>query len=284
MVPPSSELSDWGGDVTGMCRRITRKVASHSHLSGLRDMDWFGPIGDLERKNIAFHYINHLWRLRKHITPKRRYSSTRVHRVTTQKATLRHIYITYGNSIFRRVCKITKMTVSFVMCVCSHGTTRLPLDGFSWNLIFKYFLRICLESSIFIEIWQEKWVLYMKTYVHLYLAELFIECEMFQTTCRENQNIQFMFNNLFFSSKIVPLWDNVEKCGTARQVKDESKIRPMPIACWITKATDVHSEYLILIAISRLQWSRERASMLRLYINCQSCWFCNWEDAGYCIE
>jgi hypothetical protein len=31
--------------------------------------------------------------------------------------------------------------------------------------------------------------------------------------CRENENTHFMFNNLF--AKTVPLWDNVEKCGTA---------------------------------------------------------------------
>jgi hypothetical protein len=43
--------------------------------------------------------------------------------------------------------KLRKVTVSFVMFVCSSvclsvypdGTTRLPLDGFSLNLIFQFF-------------------------------------------------------------------------------------------------------------------------------------------------
>jgi len=39
--------------------------------------------------------------------------------------------------------KLWKVTISFVMTVCLsvclHRTTRLPLDGFSWNLIFEYF-------------------------------------------------------------------------------------------------------------------------------------------------
>jgi hypothetical protein len=33
-----------------------------------------------------------------------------------------------------------------------HGTTQLPLDKFSWNLIFGYFSKICGECSSFISI------------------------------------------------------------------------------------------------------------------------------------
>jgi hypothetical protein len=43
----------------------------------------------------------------------------------------------------------------------------------------------------------------------------------------------------------------------------------MRFACWITKATDTHSDYVILIAFLWQQWLRERASMLRYtYIAC----------------
>jgi hypothetical protein len=42
----------------------------------------------------------------------------------------------------------------------------------------------------------------------------------------------------------------------------------MHFACWITKATDTHSEYVILIAFTRQQWLHERASMFRLYVRC----------------
>jgi hypothetical protein len=55
----------------------------------------------------------------------------------------------------------------------------------------------------------------------------------------------------------------VEKYGTARQDTDDNIIRRMRFACWVTKATDTHSEYLILVAFPRQQWLRERASMLR---------------------
>ena len=35
------------------------------------------------------------------------------------------------------------------------------------------------------------------------------------------------------------------------------------IACWIPKATNTHSEYVILIALSLQQWFHGSASMLR---------------------
>jgi hypothetical protein len=39
----------------------------------------------------------------------------------------------------------------------------------------------------------------------------------------------------------------VEKYGRGRQATDDDIIRRMRISCWITKATDTHSEYVILI-------------------------------------
>jgi len=37
----------------------------------------------------------------------------------------------------------------------------------------------------------------------------------------------------------------------ARQATDDNIIRNTPIAYWITKATDTHSEYVILIVFPR---------------------------------
>jgi hypothetical protein len=37
----------------------------------------------------------------------------------------------------------------------------------------------------------------------------------------------------------------------------------MRFACWTTKATDTHTEYVIIFAFPRQGWLRERASMLR---------------------
>jgi hypothetical protein len=54
-----------------------------------------------------------------------------------------------------------------------------------------------------------------------------------------------MLNNFFFL-KSGRLWDNVEKYGTAGQDADDNIIRRMRFACWITKATDTHPEYVII--------------------------------------
>jgi hypothetical protein len=55
----------------------------------------------------------------------------------------------------------------------------------------------------------------------------------------------------------------VEIYGTARQVTDDNIIQRMRFACWITKATDTHSEYVILTAFPRQKWLGESASILR---------------------
>jgi hypothetical protein len=66
--------------------------------------------------------------------------------------TFTHVHIIAKTKyLLRRVC----------LSVRSFGTTRLPLKGFSRNLVFEYFSKICQESY-FINIWQEWRVLYMK--------------------------------------------------------------------------------------------------------------------------
>jgi hypothetical protein len=50
-------------------------------------------------------------------------------------------------TVFRRVRKIAKSVISVPPCVAQHGTTRLPLDEFLWNLIiFDDFSKICREN------------------------------------------------------------------------------------------------------------------------------------------
>ena len=66
------------------------------------------------------------------------------------------------------------------------------------------------------------------------------------------------------------MWKNtVEPDGT------QMTIRRMRFSCWITKAANTHSEYLILIAFPREQWLRERAPVLCL---------CEHFQRRYCIS
>jgi len=56
------------------------------------------------------------------------------------------------------------------------------------------------------------------------------------------------------------------KHGIARKVLDDKIIFRMRFPCWITKATDTHSEYIVLVSFSRQQWLRERVSMFHSYM------------------
>jgi len=57
--------------------------------------------------------------------------------------------------------------------------------------------------------------------------------------------------------------------------RPQMTISRMRFACWITKATDTHSEYVVLNAFPWQQWLGERASILRLCVHCLSCM---WND------
>jgi hypothetical protein len=54
------------------------------------------------------------------------------------------------------LAKLRKVTISFVMSVRpSARNNSAPTDGFSRNLTFGYFTKICQESSSVTKIWQE---------------------------------------------------------------------------------------------------------------------------------
>ena len=60
------------------------------------------------------------------------------------------------------------------------------------------------------------------------------------------------------------MWKN-----TVESDRPPMKIRRMRIACWILKATDIQSEYVIIIALTPQQWLQERAPRSRYtYIAC----------------
>ena len=75
-----------------------------------------------------------------------------------------------------------------------------------------------------------------------------------------------MFSNFCAENRAVYeiMWKNIIERG-----RPQLTIWRMRIACWITKATNARSEYVILIAFPLQQWLFERASMLRYtYVAC----------------
>jgi hypothetical protein len=76
----------------------------------------------------------------------------------------------------------------------------------------------------------------------------------------ENKNTHFVFNNFFiFENPAVyeKMWKNI-----LQPVWPQMTIGRMRIACWITKATHTHTQYVTLINFPHQPWLYERASIL----------------------
>jgi hypothetical protein len=84
------------------------------------------------------------------------------------------------------------------------------------------------------------------------------------TICRENQNTHFMFRNFFFPSAVYDI--------IAKHILQSGKPQmtwPMRIACYISKATNSHSEYVILIAFPLQQCLQVFTTVVHhTYITC----------------
>ena len=70
---------------------------------------------------------------------------------------------------------------------------------------------------------------------------------------------------MFFENRPVYeiIWKKKNMIQPDRQATRDNITRRMRIAYTITKATETRSEYVILVALPRQQWLRERSSMLR---------------------
>jgi len=91
---------------------------------------------------------------------------------------------------------------------------------------------------------------------------------MFQTKAVERIKTHFMFGNFYFENHAVceRMWEN-----TVESDRPQMIIWRMRVACWITKTTDTHSEYVMVIVFSLQEWTslfsmqewlHERASLL----------------------
>jgi hypothetical protein len=77
------------------------------------------------------------------------------------------------------------------------------------------------------------------------------------TIRREAQKTHFVLSNFFFKRRAV--YEIMPKNFVEPDRPHVSIIRFMRFPCWVTKAGDVHLEYLILIAFPLRQWLRQRA-------------------------
>ena len=98
-----------------------------------------------------------------------------------------------------------------------------------------------------------------------YLVQFFLEWEIF-----EKRVLQKIKTHILCSIT-PPLPENRAVCeimwkNTVQRCRPQMTIERMRIACWLTKATYTHSEYVILLTFTWQQWLHERLSVT--YIAC----------------
>jgi len=100
------------------------------------------------------------------------------------------------------------------------------------------------------------------TFVIICRSVLLIMKNVWSKICGKIQNTHFLFNtsNVPFR-KTYRLWDNME--NIIERGRPQMTIRRMRVAYWIPKATNTHSQYVVLIAFPLQQWLYESPSMLR---------------------
>ena len=128
--------------------------------------------------------------------------------------------------------KFRKANFSYVMSVrlyiCPHVTTRLPLDGFSRNLIFNYFSKKTAE----------------RRHVSLKSHNNNGCCTKRPIDIRFRQKLQRKSKHIlgsitFFLNRAVyeTMWENTVERG-----RTQMTIWRMRIVCWIPKATNTHRQ------------------------------------------
>ena len=134
-----------------------------------------------------------------------------------------------------------RLLASSCLFVCPHGTSRLPLVGFSLNLIFKLFYKVRREDWWFIKIQQDQLVLYIKTFfTFMTISRRILKMKNVLDKIVEKIKTHISYS-LTFLRKSCRLWDNVEKCGGARETTNDVTIWRIRVACWMSKATCTHT-------------------------------------------
>jgi len=99
-----------------------------------------------------------------------------------------------------------------------------------------------------------------------YLTEFFLRRESFQKNFVEKIEIHIMHN--FYNRGVYKLrWKNI-----VEPKRPQVTISRMRITCWIHKATNTHSDNVILVTFTLHRWFLERACLLLSSVHYMSCW------------
>ena len=155
--------------------------------------------------------------------------------------------------------RMQKATICFVVSICLSVSVH-PLPP-TWNIsalcgciftkfdIWVFFENLSRKFKFSLKSDKNNWYEDMCTFM---IASLWIILKIGNVSgkcCWQNRNTRFMFSD-FFPKKCL-LWGSMEKYGTAGEPTGNSVIQRMRVRCWITKAANRHSEFVILVAFPR---------------------------------
>jgi hypothetical protein len=185
-----------------------------------------------------------------------------------KKCTIRKSLQTWNGIFWITFANWRNAPISFVMSVRPHGTTRLPLYGFSYNLTFEYF-RNSLE-----DVQKLRYNLAIMTgsshaaVCNFMMVSGWVILTVTNVSDKHWRKIpkHTLYSIIPPPPKSCRLWDYVEKYGRAGQDTDGNIIRRMRIACCMTKATETRSDVQLLLVFKWQQKLREHASLSRLHV------------------
>jgi hypothetical protein len=166
-----------------------------------------------------------------------------------------------GMFMWRRGCQYYLRLVC--LSVHPHETTRLPLDGFSWNLIFAYFFEnLSRKFEFHLNLTRITGTLHRDQYKFLILHRSFLLRirNVSDKRCKENQSAHFIFSKfIFFFFENLAVNETMCK-HTVQPGRPMMIIWRKRITCCIPNDTNTHLEYVMHIAFPLQQLLHARAS------------------------
>jgi hypothetical protein len=160
----------------------------------------------------------------------------------------------------RHVCP--SVPLSFRPSVCPHGTNRLPLDGFSWNLIFQYFFDKLSRKLDSIKADKSKGHFTRRAiYILIISRSGLLRTKCFKVVEKIETNNLCLMTFLFFFRNLA-FYEIMWKY-TVEWSRPQMTIWRMRILCLIPKATNKRTVCVILIALLPQPWVHDGSSKLR---------------------
>jgi hypothetical protein len=132
--------------------------------------------------------------------------------------------VLYSTIILGAFATLLKAIISLVISVCPRGTTRLPLNGIPWNLIFWVFFETVQKIRVSLKYYGNNgYFTWRRMYSYDTISQFYSDHgKCVGQKLLEKIKTCILCSTTFFLPKTLLLWDNVKVC-TSRQATDNIK-------------------------------------------------------------